>query len=76
MKRKYLCVECAHKHNFVIPPPEGGVMLCYVFIDNEPYVKLHRSPSQAVRCSECGKKTKAVFEPFYQVEHLFEKNEL
>jgi len=71
MKKKYLCVECAHKHSFIVPNPDPFEM-AIVYIDGEPYTTLHRSSSQAVRCSECGKKSNSVFEPFYQVKHKFE----
>jgi len=64
MKKKKLCVECAHKHRFEIPKREGIALPGYVYIDGKKWISWHRPPSRKVRCSECGRKTNEVFEPF------------
>jgi hypothetical protein len=70
MKRNYICSKCAYSHHVVLPSIEGRTLsFSHVLIDGEPYTTLHRSPSHAVRCSECGQKSREVFEAVDQVEH-------
>jgi len=56
--KRYLCIDCAHKnHDFTVLVGKP-----YSLIDNKKYISYHRSPSQKVICSDCGKKEKRVFE--------------
>jgi len=59
MRKRFLCVECAHRHKFELP---GKTLPDYVLINGERWISYHRSPSHKVKCSECGKRTRYVFE--------------
>ena len=62
MRKIFLCTQCAHhNHKFEIPQLNPGVPN-WVIIDGEKWISYHRSPSKAVKCSECGKRTRYVFE--------------
>lgn len=64
MKKKKLCAECAHKHQFEIPKKRIGLGVPgYVYIDGEKWKLYRYSPSKKVKCSECGKKTRYIFKP-------------
>jgi len=62
MRKKFLCVDCAHKHRFELPEKQGIALRDYVLIDGEKWVNYHRPPSRKVKCNECRKKTRYVFE--------------
>jgi len=66
MRKRFLCTECARKHKFSIPPNQKIYLPEYVLIDGEKWIMWYRSPSRKVKCSECGKKTSHVFEPYNQ----------
>jgi len=58
MNKDFLCIECAHeRHQFELL----GNSDC-VLIDKERWILRHRSPSQKVKCSDCGKQTRYAFE--------------
>ncbi|MBA7536799.1 hypothetical protein ES705_29064 [subsurface metagenome] len=63
------CVECAHKkHVFELARDENNVLYYYVYIDGRKYRTYHRSPSRRVKCSDCGRKSKGIYEPLSEKE--------
>lgn len=62
MRKKFLCVECAHNHKFGLLGKQLPTLPGYVLIDGEKWISYLRSPSHKVKCSECGKRTREVFE--------------
>jgi len=66
MKRRiHLCTECLYKaHEVTFPDPiNGWAHPGFMYVDGKKWVCYHRSPSRAVKCSECGAKIRHSWEP-------------